>query len=153
MFFKGVGTENASDADEWQAKPTIIVCNSNAMFYQQMVHQSHSFYLRFFIDKGINVFIWNYRGYGRSKGKPSPEFLKHDIKCVFYFLINEIKVTGKIGVYGRSLGGIPSCHISPYVDLLIVDRSFCNLKAMANIKLHSNIADYLFKIGSCGWQS
>lgn len=41
MFFKGVSanmTETLAELEDWQAKPTFIVCNSNAMFYQQMVH-------------------------------------------------------------------------------------------------------------------
>jgi alpha/beta superfamily hydrolase len=54
--------------EQCRAQPTFIVCSSNAMFYQQMVLASHSFYLKFFLDRGINVFTWNYRGYGRSKG-------------------------------------------------------------------------------------
>lgn len=71
MFFKSASVQEQTESD-WQARPTFIVCNSNAMFYQQMVHESHSFYLKFFLDRGINVFIWNYRNYGRSKGTPDP---------------------------------------------------------------------------------
>ena len=37
--------------------------------------------------------------------------------------------------------------------MAIVDRSFCNLAAMARWKYHSAFADYLFKIGSCGWEA
>lgn len=72
---------------------------------------------------------------------------------VLAYLLSEIKVTGKIGVYGRSLGGIPSCYISPFVDMVIVDRSFSSLRAMALSRYNSRFADLLFKLGSCGWQS
>ena len=44
-----------------------------------MVHLSHTFYIKMFLEKGINVFTWNYRAYGRSKGKPAPENLKKDV--------------------------------------------------------------------------
>jgi hypothetical protein len=37
-----------------------------------MVHDSHCYYLKYFLGKGFNVFAWNYRGYGKSNGKPSP---------------------------------------------------------------------------------
>lgn len=153
MFFKGVSnlTETLAELEDWQSKPTFIICNSNAMFYQQMVHQSHSDYLRFFIDKGINVFIWNYRSYGRSKGTISPDNLRNDIHEVYKFLITKIGVTGKVGVYGRSLGGIPTCHISPLVDMIIVDRSFSNLRDMAVARFGGRLADFLFKVGSLGW--
>ena len=78
-----------------------------------MVHLSHTYYLKFFLDKGISVFTWNYRGYGRSRGKPTPDTLKQDIQAIYNFVKNELGVEGKIGVYGRSLGGIPACYISP----------------------------------------
>ena len=134
-------------------RPCFIICNSNAMFYQQMVHLSHTFYLKMFLDKGINVFTWNYRNYGRSKGKPTPENLKKDVAEVYNFIRNKLKLQGKIGIYGRSLGGIPSSYLSNQVDMAIIDRSFCNLAAMARWKYNGIFADYLFKIGSCGWQA
>ena len=59
---------------------------------------------------------------------------------------------GKIGVYGRSLGGIPSCYISKKTDMAIIDRSFSSLSAMAYWKYRGTAADMIFKLGSCGWQ-
>lgn len=47
------------------------------------------------------------------------------------YLKTKIKITGKIGVYGRSLGGIPSSSISQKVDLAIIDRTFASLSKMA----------------------
>ena len=82
------------------------------MFYQQMVHLSHTYYIKMFLDKGINVFTWNYRAYGRSKGKPTPDNLKRDIVAVYRYLRKELGLRGKIGIYGRSLGGIPSTFLS-----------------------------------------
>ena len=95
---------------------------------------------------------WNYRSYGRSKGAPSPETLKEDIEAIYKFMRKEMGMKGKIGVYGRSLGGIPSSHISTKVDMAIIDRSFCNLSAMAYWKYRGHFADLLFKFGTCGWQ-
>ena len=77
-----------------------------------MVHLSHTYYLKFFLDKGINVMTWNYRSYGRSKGTPGPDNLKEDIEAIYNYMRKEMGITGKIGVYGRSLGGIPSSYIS-----------------------------------------
>ena len=77
-----------------------------------MVHLSHTYYIKMFLDKGINVFTWNYRAYGRSKGKPTPDNLKRDVVAVYKYLRNELGLKGKIGIYGRSLGGIPSTFLS-----------------------------------------
>jgi fermentation-respiration switch protein FrsA (DUF1100 family) len=116
-----------------------------------MVHVSHTYYIKMFLEKDINVFTWNYRAYGRSKGKPTPENLKKDVLEVYRYMRDRLKITGKIGIYGRSLGGIPSSFLSNKVDMAIIDRSFCNLAAMATWKYRGKFADYLFKIGSCGW--
>jgi alpha/beta superfamily hydrolase len=117
-----------------------------------MVLPSHSNYLKFFLGRGINVFTWNYRGYGRSKGSQSPDCFERDIISVIDYIRKELGVTGKLGVYGRSLGGIATSAISSYCDMVIIDRSFSNLHEMAVWKYHGPAASLLFKIGSCGWQ-
>lgn len=116
-----------------------------------MVHASHNYYLKIFLDRGINVFAWNYRGYGRSTGTPNPDILKTDIEHVLKYVRTDLGCSGKIGVYGRSLGGIPTSHISNQVNLAIVDRSFGNFNDMAKLKFRSRAAEWFFKFGSCGW--
>ncbi len=82
----------------------------------------------------MNVFTWNYRGYGKSTGSPSPNVLRSDIEQIVKFLRAKLELSGKIGVYGRSLGGIPTSHISNLVDMTIVDRSFSTFNDMAYFK-------------------
>jgi pimeloyl-ACP methyl ester carboxylesterase len=77
-----------------------------------MVHSSHSFFLNYFQKLEFNVFVWNYRGYGLSTGTPTPSNLKSDIDLILKYLKTDLNISGKIGVYGRSLGGIPSSHLS-----------------------------------------
>jgi len=101
------------------------------MLYQQMVHVSHSFYLNFFLNRGINVIAWNYRGYGRSSGNSTPDSLKQDVDTVCDYAVKKLGLVGKLGVYGRSLGGIPSSHLANKVQMAIIDRSFGNFKDMA----------------------
>jgi len=47
---------------------------------------------------------------------------------------------GKIGVYGRSLGGIVTTHLADKVDMIIADRTLSNFKILANRKFFSNMA-------------
>jgi hypothetical protein len=61
-------------------------------------------------------------------------------------------VTGKIGVYGRSLGGIPSSQLTHKVDLAIIDRTFSSLKSMAIHRFYGRVASIIFSIVSFGWQ-
>jgi len=50
MFFTVTGDK--PDDDDYSAtykdKPTFILCNPNAMFYQHMINYPHAYYLRFF---------------------------------------------------------------------------------------------------------
>lgn len=103
--------------------------------------------------------LWNYRGYARSKNKqccagmPTPENIREDSEAVLHYCRQDLGLKGKIGVYGRSLGGIATTHLSQYVDMVIVDRSFSNLYDVAYHKFHGFLAIVLFKLGTWGWDS
>lgn len=103
---------NAKEApDSFRDYDTFILCNPNAMSYQHMINYPHAYYLKYFLHKSINVFVWNYRGYGRTRGSTEPHTLGSDAEQVLNFLKLRIGVRGKIGVYGRSLGCVATCHL------------------------------------------
>ena len=112
--------------------PTFILCNPNAMFYQHMVNSPHAYYLKYFLNKNINIMAWNYRGYGESSGSPNPINVKKDADLLLKYMKETMGIKGKIGVYGRSLGGIATSHLSSKVDMIIADRTFCNFEILAN---------------------
>ena len=58
---------------------------------------------------------------------------------------------GKFGVYGRSMGGIATCHLAKYVDMVIVDRSFSSLNEVINSKFHGIPAVSLYNLATFGW--
>ncbi len=65
---------------------------------------------------------------------------------------------GKIGVYGRSLGGIPSTHLaSKYTDiieLLIVDRTFARTELIAEHKVEGSFGMKFFHdLFSLKWET
>ena len=98
--------------------------------------------------------VWNYKGYGRNKGKPSPYNAKTDAEAVYTYLRNDLGVTGKIGVLGRSIGGIPTCHLAYKFDpdLVIADRTLSTLKDLATEKFGGAVPAFLMKIFSLGWE-
>lgn len=136
MFFTAT-CEPLDDGEhyEYRRLPTFIFCNPNAMYYQHMVNHPHAFYLRFFLNKNMNVCVWNYRGYGLSEsgggGGANPYNLRSDAEAVLRYLREELKLTGKVGVYGRSLGGIPTTHLADKVDMIFADRTFANFSVLA----------------------
>lgn len=121
MFFPSTAEkfdkDNLKAEKEFKKLPTFIICNPNAMFYQHMINYPHAYYLRFFLQKNINVLCWNYRGYARSKGAfckrtPNPENIREDSEAVLRYCRDDLGLKGKIGVYGRSLGGIATTHLA-----------------------------------------
>jgi len=70
--------------------------------------------------------------------------------------VQKLKLTGKIGVYGRSIGGIPACHLaSKYqeiIDVLIVDRSLTEIQGVAESKKPGSAMTTIFDLFSDrGW--
>ncbi|HVV71680.1 MAG TPA: alpha/beta hydrolase, partial [Verrucomicrobiae bacterium] len=78
--------------------PTALVCHGNAG------NISHRLDLcRVLLDEGLNVFLFDYRGYGLSEGRPSEDGTYRDAKAAFQWLNR--KGLHQIIAYGESLGG------------------------------------------------
>jgi len=139
-----------------ESRPTIIYCNPNALNYEQMVNYPHNFWLKYFMNHGCNVVIWNYRGYGCAKGTPNPKNLQDDGQALYEYIRKTLHITGKVGVYGRSLGGIVATHIAAKnsdISLLFADRTLANLEILPNRKAHGSIMTKFFKFATLGWKA
>lgn len=111
--------------------PTMIWCNPNAGYYETMVYESH--WLDLYLAQGCNVFLFNYSGFGRSTGHPSPSALAADGDAVVEFL--KRRGVTQIGVHGRSIGGICATHMAArhpdHVKILVADRTMSTLAEVA----------------------
>jgi len=107
--------------------PVIIWCNPNAAYYETMAYESH--WLDFYLAQGCSVFVFNYSGFGRSQGNPTPKALAEDGNAVVEFL--KRRGCTSVGVHGRSIGGIAACAIAgnhpDVIKLLVADRTFSTL--------------------------
>jgi fermentation-respiration switch protein FrsA (DUF1100 family) len=57
-------------------------------------------------DLGCNVLVFDYRGYGRSQGRPSEEGLRRDAEAAWRYLTQTLGIpSGQIVLMGESLGG------------------------------------------------
>jgi hypothetical protein len=124
--------------------PTMIFCNPNAGLYEFAYYQSE--WLDLYISNNINVLLWNYRGYGRSQGFPSPDALKKDGEAIVEYLRTK-KKAGVIGVHGESLGGVIACHLARRceIDFLFIDRGFGRLSQVVEYSF-GRWARYLLKV-------
>jgi fermentation-respiration switch protein FrsA (DUF1100 family) len=57
------------------------------------------------LQTGVNVFAFDYRGYGRSEGRPSEEGTYRDVQAAHAWLRQRGFAATNIIVYGESLGG------------------------------------------------
>ena len=127
-----------------------------------MVTSQNAYWLSFFLKRGINVMCWNYREYGKSYGAwyssyINPYNCKLDAERVLDFVLNKLKIRGKIGVYGRSIGGIASTHLaskfSNIVEALIVDRTFNELDDLSQRRLYGRCTKKIFSLISYDWRA
>ena len=88
--------------------------------------------IKFYLDRGIDVLLWNYRGYGFSKGRASFRKCKNDVLKVFDSGITKHQYN-MIAVGGYSIGGVAATHlaVNRRIDVLISDRNFASISKIA----------------------
>lgn len=101
-------------------------------------------------EQGFNVFLFDYRGYGRSDGTAYLEGLLMDVEAgLGQLLIHD--ETEKLAVFGQSLGAalaILGVAGSPYKDkisVVVADSSFTGFRDIAQEKLSSHWLTWLFQ--------
>lgn len=82
----------------------------------------------------FNIFIFDYRGYGKSEGTPSEEGLYLDAEAAYHFLLDEKAISpDKLILFGRSLGGAVAIDLATKhaVAGVIVESTFTTISDMA----------------------
>ena len=85
-------------------------------------------------ELNLDILIYDYRGYGMSKGRPSEAGLYLDAEAMYEFLINEKgDKPDHIIAYGESLGGAVAVELARSHALrgLILEGSFSSIKDIA----------------------
>jgi fermentation-respiration switch protein FrsA (DUF1100 family) len=83
------------------ARAVILFCHGNA---GNISHRLDS--IQIFHRLGLDVFIFDYRDYGQSEGKPSESGTYRDVEAAWQYLVKQRQVMpDKTIVFGRSLGG------------------------------------------------
>jgi fermentation-respiration switch protein FrsA (DUF1100 family) len=90
--------------------------------------------IRLVLAKGLQVFIFDYRGYGKSEGNPSEEGLYKDGAAAYDYLVNTEGINAeKIIFFGRSLGASVAVDVALKRNIrsLIIESGFTSIKGMA----------------------
>jgi fermentation-respiration switch protein FrsA (DUF1100 family) len=83
---------------------------------------------------GISVFLFDYRGYGRSQGRPSEPGLYRDALAAYDYVTKARGVpASKLVLFGRSLGASVAGHVASLrpVAGLILESAFPSVEAVA----------------------
>ncbi len=84
---------------------------------------------------GLNVFIFDYRGYGYSDGSPSENGTYLDAEAAWNYLVTKQEIAPeKIIIWGRSLGGAIAARTAAthHGGLVIIESTFTSLKDLVN---------------------
>lgn len=134
---------NAWFVPHLRAHATLIFAHGNAGTMSDRIIK-----VKFFHDLGLNVLIFDYRGYGRSQGKPSEKGLYLDAQAAY----DHLKSRGgadknRIIAYGASLGGPVVVDLACHRPLaaLVVDSSITSAKDMAGI-LYPYLPSFLLSL-------
>lgn len=103
----------------------VLFCHGNA---GNISHRLDS--LKIFHDLGLSVFIFDYRGFGQSQGKPSEQGTYLDAAAAWDYLVETRGFTpDKVVIFGRSLGGAVASHVAAGKDAaaLILESTFTSL--------------------------
>lgn len=109
--------------------------SANILFFHgngEIVEDYHDLGL-VYVQSGVNFIPVDYRGYGRSNGRPTVTAMMQDARIIFDYIrqwLRQRRFTGPFIVMGRSLGSAPALELaanySEVMDALIVESGFAH---------------------------
>lgn len=85
---------------------------------------------------GLNVFAFDYRGYGRSPGTPSEQGLYSDAEAAWRYLVENRGIAANdIVILGRSLGGAVASHLALHTQpvAVVIEATFTSIPDLARV--------------------
>ncbi len=107
-----------------KSKTVILVCHGNA---GNISHRLDT--LRRFHDIGLNVLLFDYRGFGQSTGVPGEQGTYLDARAAWGYLIDKGFSAEQIVIFGRSLGGGVATELASQQDAaaVILESTFTSV--------------------------
>ncbi len=119
---RGTGFQPVKNTAKMAVPLTVLFCHGNG---GNIMHRLDS--INIFYNLGLSCFIFDYRGYGSSEGKPNEEGTYLDVMAAYQWLTEEKKISPEdIIIFGRSLGGSIAAQLARKVEArsLIIESGF-----------------------------
>jgi fermentation-respiration switch protein FrsA (DUF1100 family) len=116
--------------DAGPSTPVMLWCHGNAGNVSHRLENIRQLYQR-----GVSVYIFDYRGYGRSSGVPSEAGLYQDALASYDYLIHQRRISPeRLILFGRSLGAGVAAEVAlrRLIAGLIIEGSFPSIQAMSD---------------------
>lgn len=128
-FFRG------APRNEAPAPATVVHFHGNAENLS-----SHFRYAVWLVPEGFNLFVWDYRGYGRSEGRVSRGGIREDARAAMRYVKQRPDVDpDQIIVFGQSLGGAIAVTAAADeregVRAVVIESAFSSYRQIAREKL------------------
>jgi hypothetical protein len=104
--------------------------------------------MRVLSQVGVNILAVDYRGYGKSEGKPDEAGVYRDADAAYDYLVKQRHIRAEhIFIYGNSLGGAVALDLAARRPCggVIVQSSFTNARAMARRMFRIPLLEYVPK--------
>lgn len=108
---------------------TLLFCHGNGGDIGNCIWSAETFH-----DLGFDVFVFDYRGFGSSTGKPTEEGTYLDADAAWDYLTTTRGIPQKsIVIFGRSLGGPIAARLAARVQprALVLESAFTSARGMA----------------------
>jgi len=112
-------------------KFTLLFCHGNGGNVSHRIQK-----LLMLSQLGLEIFIFDYRGYGKSQGRPSEIGLYMDAQAAYDYLVSKRGAEPeRIVLYGESLGGAVAINlaISKNIKAIILEDTFSSVRDMARV--------------------
>lgn len=116
--------------DAGPGKPVLLWCHGNA---GNIIHRLDG--IAELYRRGVSIFIFDYRGYGRSTGSPSEPGMYQDALAGYDYLLHQRRVASQqIVLFGRSLGACAAGEVAFRQSTagVILEGAFPSIQSMAD---------------------
>jgi len=116
--------------DSVSAPKTVLFCHGNGGNISHRLDTGE-----YLTRLGVNVLLFDYRGYGLSDGQPTEENTYADADAAYHWLLNEKKVRPEdLCLFGRSLGGAVAVELGSRAPCagVMIESTFTSVAAMGH---------------------